>query len=319
MTSGDEGPSEASELCDQRDEQASLRRIANSMPKEKWYHYTDVHGLRGIIDRAELWGTHTAFLNDSQELAYGVEVLAQLVNRRASEMNLFTQGENGTRRMHPMVSLWQSMDASIKGLKDQLAYDLAPFVSCLSRSRDQLSQWRGYGRGGGYAIRFNSNKLCDSIRQVDSDRRDVVGGPKPVIERVAYVKQNFKDHIEIAVAKFLREITVEDIDYEVAHAAFVDTVIDLASRMKDRAFQEEQETRIICRGRETFHSPSSNLGLIPRVTLRFKRSAVREVIVGPSEYADVRRLSVERYLKEHPSGKYAHVKVTSSAIPYRDI
>ncbi|MEU6190491.1 hypothetical protein [Nocardia sp. NPDC047038] len=39
------------------------------------YHYTDINGLKGILDSGEIWLTHMAYLNDSQEFEYGIGVM----------------------------------------------------------------------------------------------------------------------------------------------------------------------------------------------------------------------------------------------------
>ena len=41
-------------------------------------------------------------------------------------------------------------------------------------------------------------------------------------------------------------------------------------------------------------------------------------MVGPGEFSDLRKLSIERYLDRH-RGRYPDVTVTLSAVPYRDI
>ena len=42
------------------------------------YHYTDAHGLLGIVQGRQLWASNAAFLNDSTELTYIREVLAEV-------------------------------------------------------------------------------------------------------------------------------------------------------------------------------------------------------------------------------------------------
>lgn len=41
---------------------------------ESLYHYTDVGGLHGILKSKKLYATHVAYLNDSQETLYGMQV-----------------------------------------------------------------------------------------------------------------------------------------------------------------------------------------------------------------------------------------------------
>ncbi len=43
------------------------------------YHYTDAAGFVGIVERNELWSTDAGFLNDSTELVYINEILAEVI------------------------------------------------------------------------------------------------------------------------------------------------------------------------------------------------------------------------------------------------
>jgi hypothetical protein len=53
------------------------------------YHYTDAHGLKGIVEKDAIWLTNRVHLNDPTELAYGLgfaidwcEKQRRSVNRR---------------------------------------------------------------------------------------------------------------------------------------------------------------------------------------------------------------------------------------------
>lgn len=303
--------------------------VERHFPPEEWFHYTTIGGLRGILDTSALWGTHIAFLNDSQELEYGVEALARLVRIRAEQMPEFTENEDGTNSFHPIASLWQGTDQSMLDRKEELKQEYGPFVSCLSRSRDQLSQWRGYGRGGGYAVRFDPSVLKESIRQVDLEGKPVPDAPIPEIEWVAYVWHNFREQIEWSVQKYIDDSIALVAEPGMSEAEieamvegprndFYERVVYLASRMKDLSFREEDETRILSQCDETFYTESPSLGLIPRTSFGFDKEAVKEIIVGPGDYAEARAVSIERFLRRHPRG-YKHVEVTQSKVPYRDI
>ncbi|MCX2944386.1 hypothetical protein ORG37_14910 [Rahnella perminowiae] len=41
----------------------------------KIFHYTDLNGLKGIIESGSLWATHFSFLNDSNELIHRMNCL----------------------------------------------------------------------------------------------------------------------------------------------------------------------------------------------------------------------------------------------------
>jgi hypothetical protein len=66
-------------------ERTAAEAVAKMTPAEEWYHYTTIAGLKGILDTAQLWGTHIAYLNDLREVQYGIEALAQPVSAASSD------------------------------------------------------------------------------------------------------------------------------------------------------------------------------------------------------------------------------------------
>ena len=89
------------------------------------YHYTSAEGLRGIIDRGELWLTNTAFVNDTTE----GRALKEQTNlfKKANFKNDFVRDE------------WY--DFIRKDNKEDNVYYMISF----SKKGDSLDQWRAYG------------------------------------------------------------------------------------------------------------------------------------------------------------------------------
>ena len=116
---------------------------------ETLYHYTDSHGLLGIVETQKLWATHVSFLNDDSEVEYPLKLLAEAGTRLRSASEA---GSTVTQRIFELV--------------DQITSATTPpdtFVASLCANGDLLSQWRGYGgQGGGYAIGFH-RELLESI------------------------------------------------------------------------------------------------------------------------------------------------------------
>src|SRR5882724_7991667 len=44
------------------------------------FHYTTADGLKGIIEKNELWATSAYFLNDSAEITYGCGLLKEVLD-----------------------------------------------------------------------------------------------------------------------------------------------------------------------------------------------------------------------------------------------
>jgi hypothetical protein len=115
------------------------------MLPQRLYHYTDLAGLKGIIQSEALWATEISQLNDTTEISYSRELLCRIADRfhasSASEyaLHLAKQAATGmaTAPNNPRM-----------------------FVASLTDDGDNLSQWRGYAtQGHGLAIGFDRNVL----------------------------------------------------------------------------------------------------------------------------------------------------------------
>src|SRR5229473_173006 len=49
-------------------------------PAALLFHYTTADGLKGIIEKNELWATSAYFLNDSAEITYGCGLLREVLD-----------------------------------------------------------------------------------------------------------------------------------------------------------------------------------------------------------------------------------------------
>ena len=58
----------------------NVKRAISSPKSGLLYHYTDVEGLKGIIERNELWASSAYFLNDSAEITYGYGLLKEVLD-----------------------------------------------------------------------------------------------------------------------------------------------------------------------------------------------------------------------------------------------
>lgn len=91
-------------------------------------HYTDLGGLVGILTSGQFWASNVSFLNDREELLFGLEVLTEelrtLVDDKRSE-----------------VAFGRAIE-SLKG--GNLA---GVYAVCFCENHDDLTLWRGYGTG----------------------------------------------------------------------------------------------------------------------------------------------------------------------------
>ncbi|SHP16118.1 Uncharacterised protein [Mycobacteroides abscessus subsp. bolletii] len=316
----------------------------DDQPIPDLYHYTSAEGLYGILNNQQLWLTHAGYLNDTEEFIYGLRVIMEEMRDYRAEINSrISSGESGLNELSGYIDGalnafdFTNLLNSNNALSDGMSTDekillvstfqdrITPFVSCLSTERDQLSQWRGYARGG-YAIRFDTEALRSTMCLLDRDGNRIESGSNLRMAKVLYAAEDFRGEVRDVVRSTINslpELTKSFHHLYVANSFGIDRINKLVNSMlsqgsllKNRKFHEESEYRITVNCLETFVTPSA-LGFTPRAAISFDSSAVKEVIVGPSEFAVVRRLSVQRYL--HSSGHgYVHVTASPSEIPYRE-
>jgi hypothetical protein len=98
------------------------------------HHYTTADGLKGIIEKNELWATSTYFLNDSAEITYGYgllkEVLEDSLAKNPRPEGSVTLGlARGLRRLFGEDLLNRNMIRPI-------------YLACFCEEDNLLSQWR---------------------------------------------------------------------------------------------------------------------------------------------------------------------------------
>ena len=271
----------------------SLPVIEDDDLPEDLYHYTDSRGLHGILESNALWATHAAYLNDSQEFIYGMQMigkeLAEWIKRVPDEAK---QGWNRPIPFPGIVipGLIKTAATVIAAHLQQrtkfLRQNLGPFVTCLSEMGDQLSQWRGYGGGGGYAIRFDAQALRESVQRnsVPSDQRlpGMTPGQVPVGAR-RFVKMVYEPEVQTPLLRsklieFIQAVggalgteklppdVVEQRRNEIVEP-FLGWLLGLAIRFKHPGFKEEKEYRIVTPSPPEFFCPQVT-GLVPESSVR---------------------------------------------------
>ena len=230
------------------------------------FHYTDHKGLVGILSSQTLWATHYKFLNDTTELQLMrvklgerlfpfvkeriVEVYRQASFKKTREM----QNAGGAVRIarNESMRLADSFYKTAFGdISSGPGFAIPYITSFCAHSSDQsyerqnglLSQWRGYARGGGYAIVFDTKKLCDLYRLEGEKYYYVLTHIGDVVYQGD--EQSFEEAFGDGIEKIkygLREF-YETGNWEVGEI-FVD-VLSMFTRLKHRGFFEEREVRAV--------------------------------------------------------------------------
>jgi hypothetical protein len=95
------------------------------------HHYTDLEGLRGIVEKDDLWLTNARYSNDEEEMEHGREIARKAV---------ISENENQST---PEGRLY------IDHLEKLLSTSVSEcYICCFCQKSDLLSQWRAYAAYG---------------------------------------------------------------------------------------------------------------------------------------------------------------------------
>lgn len=281
-----------------------------SSPPELLYHYTTASGLLGILEKKALWATDVGYLNDYMEVELSID---ELIDALGAD---YSSREDAD----PAGAALRSAEASLVDHRGGGRF--GPFVASFCESGDQLSQWRGYGRGG-YALGFDSAALASLPALKDGTTVDLI--------RVEYGD----DARARMVARVVKE--VGRLDPFTGPGIFGPLGAGLRglASIKDSGFREENEWRLYTLPQGTFtleqHRALPSGAIAPYIEVPLPLAALKRIVIGPGAFnpADIRppfewrgqalgRIqapedAIHRLLRKHGLNVYPEL----STIPYR--
>lgn len=283
-------------------------------------HYTSIQTLERIAQAGEIWFSNPLYMNDVDELRYGIGLGLHAVRSHAGLRNACPPDHYN--------ALLDAFDALYTTFDNDSAFDVYVF-SCSEHDDDigddgLLSMWRGYGGdGNGVAIVFDMTRL-------------LLAPQSPLLVRkVQYLSyeqsEAWMDNKLHRFAAALSEAAAPVEDMPAAAEALFERIKLFALFTKHRGFHEEREWRVVyLRERDRaqvltqqLHYAIGGRGIEPR--LRFStdalgegaalRDMVQRIILGPVLATPLALRSVVRMLEIHQAA-WAD-RVTRSSTPYR--
>ena len=261
------------------------------------YHYTDLSGLVGIIEKHDLWVSHSRYSNDDEEMTHGLAVVHGVL-KRATE-----SGQHDGEYLQTLSRLAEEPEGV--------------YICCFCEKDNLLSQWRGYGaNGAGVSLEFAPKEFAD-----------VAGPDNPHgllrFWKVFYKSETQDNIVELAIDRYSPAMNRGQSIAELARKA-ADAIRFFIPTFKNADFQEESEWRLI-------FTPSPYTAIMPR--FRVSRNMlvpfyslreligsglpllpIRKVLVGPGVQ---KRLNVESTKALLANCGYSMVPVMASETPYR--
>ncbi|WP_085906039.1 DUF2971 domain-containing protein [Kiloniella majae] len=293
-------------------------------------HYTNLTTAEEILKRNEIWLSNPLFMNDYEEVRFGVN----------NGLNLARQNEN----LKQALSTNENLNIFSNFLDDHYhQYDNSDdekdvfntYIFCLSEHEDKnsdglLSMWRGYGdTGRGVALVFDTSKIKPIHNSPLILGKVSYGSQEDRIKKLTELISSFAD-----ILKSNNLLSRNDLFYS-AWALF-ERIKIFALFTKHNGFHEEQEWRLVYRPeldhanqfktmKSYFNGPN---GIEPKLKLQFDllnkmlpeplefEEIIHRIIIGPSSASVLSERSTKLMLEM--IGKQNLVpKVSSSSTPFR--
>ncbi|MCV3771439.1 DUF2971 domain-containing protein [Enterobacter sp. RD4-1-1] len=268
------------------------------------FHYTDLNGLKGILDNNSLWATNIRFLNDENESVHGCLCFKNTIEH----LNEDIVSEREKIVLRGAIDLYMGEDVYFsKYMKN--VYSIS-----FCRSNDKLSQWRGYGNMQGVCLEFDENLL---INNLDYE------GLKLLHKDVIYTDENSTVEMNDKITGFFRGLEVSELEFFDSFVAFIgacELVEENIPFFKNIGFSEEEEFRFIFTPKNNMKKVSfrvNSYGLIPYLEMKMIEGArlpLKRIIIGPSKDKQLLRSGIEMFLT---SKGYDDVEIQDSTVPYR--
>lgn len=190
------------------------------------YHYTNLAGAYGMIEAKCAWASHLANLNDPSERTFGWRAIGERVAERSAD---FT--ERAARTLALVCEL--ALDPG-----DRFAQS---FVLSGSRESDNLTQFRLYGQcqvqlAGGLWTAARPSEEQNRLH-LHAVWRSVLYGRQAALP--------FIDRMLTAIAEVLRSPRHESLSETEEVYAVMELIEVLALHIKDGAYQDEREVRLV--------------------------------------------------------------------------
>jgi Protein of unknown function (DUF2971) len=243
-----------------REHRASNRQPQNGI----LFHYTTADGLKGIIERNEVWATSAYYLNDSAEITYGYGVLNNVLNDWISNRAL----PEDSLSLGLARQLQSGFDDDL--LNRNLIYPI--YLACFCDDDNLLSQWRAYGQPGGYCLGFRvpsegpvfglrpARTVLYTARwlKIDYDRNEQSRRCRTILEYLLPMLD------EPEPTSAIREIDpLSPQGYQGIYSAISEILLEEIVGFKNKAFEVEKEWRIVIRRRELLKQGTDDGGHTP--------------------------------------------------------
>jgi hypothetical protein len=269
----------------------------NMTPTKPLCHYTSQSGLIGILTSGTMFATDAAYLNDSQEVVYAVNLAKKYF---------------GKRRLIEQVNMSDILEKA-----ESMARNLPVYVASSSEEPDLLSQWRGYcSQGSGFALCVSADRMLTLARTHDWQFFKCIYDEEQQLEFLKKMEEE-----AVGVSSPVKGLSTQ--------VTFGLILLLFATVFKHPKFKEESEWRAIKRTRGTPFERGAPIPplvrsgastLIPYIPFpltlnRDDSIQLAGLVVGPTSHPSLAVRAVKSLMDEK---KVVCDELRSSEIPFRN-
>ncbi|WP_329502693.1 DUF2971 domain-containing protein [Klebsiella aerogenes] len=269
------------------------------------FHYTDLHGLLGIVSNNELWATNINFLNDSEESVHGCKCFRNTISQASEEII----PENQKPALLKAIDNYERGKASRYDSVEKHVYSIS-----FCKGEDKLSQWRGYGNKQGVCIEFDKDELIKFVQNefLTCVAKDVVYTSEKNTVEMSKGLVDFFNSNEIDLVKIR--------DSFILIASTYNHLAKIIPFFKNDSFTEEDEFRLVFTpwmNLPEVHFRVNENGLIPYIILKGtgkENLPIKSITIGPTKDYSFVEAGVKMLLMNKG---YDKVAINPSKVPYR--
>lgn len=211
--------------------------LADEFPRPLLAHDCSIATLESILGNKQLWLSNPLFMNDLEEVRFGVDTGMRLVLSSSALKDATGDADRAN-------VFFEAIEYQFQKFAHEHSFDI--YVACFSEltahenDDGRLSMWRAYGANGdGAALVFDVNSV--------SNPQTVYNGI--LIGRVQYgttlERETWLDSRVQETAKFIAEQDIPTTQLPLVAAALFERIKIMAIFAKHRGFAEEKEWRMV--------------------------------------------------------------------------
>lgn len=266
----------------------------------KIYHYTDLNGLKGIIENHSLWATNMYFLNDEEEIRHGIAAFNNALNYLGEDLS-----EQRVKILRKVLE------------EHQLFHAKHNYNISFCQHSDLLSQWRGYAAAQGVCLEFDSEELEKSLD---------FGGARVISRAVFYTQPDSTLEVKEELLSFIKSENFIKNNGSLLYE-FINTselINGLIPFFKHVSFSEESEYRIVVQP-EIKTAPIkfrvNAHGLVPYIEIKARKNnfqsgqlPLKSLKIGPCKNRAFVAEGIEFLLKHNG---YSNTLLSFTDAPFR--